>query len=456
MKSLALLCGALLLVLVSAQFDSRAYWSNCPFYIESQGQCGSCYAFSSTEVISDRVCITTGSIPNAQVDSMGQISPEYVLDCNGANGGAPCNGGYPSNVMNFYAQCSNGACAIPTADGVSSSPSQSSMWGGCYPYDAGSCQEGGGGSCPNWQCAAQCQDGTTPWTFSGSLVAASVSPGPSYYQAEIQTNGPIVGTMAVCQSFMTFYQQNSGPAVYPGPCSQQSADYVGGHAVKIVGWETINGVSAWIVANSWSTGWGDNGYFYLQVGADTCGIESAGATTMLVNGQTGASGTAVGSAATAEFAAQSARLPAPGRATTVSGTAQWVQPFVQHYIDHVNRNSTTVHTLHSIATIQSQVVTGVYVTMSLTTQDTTGTLYDHSAGVIQDPTMTLHTSKSIVVPISPATPSSTVIGLAVGLGGGLLVIMLAAFVYWCVRRQRQSVTSGDGVLARRLLTDSEA
>jgi hypothetical protein len=45
-----------------------------------------------------------------------------------------------------------------------------------------------------------------------------------------------VGTMSICQSFMTFYQGVSGPAVYQGQCSPSSSDYLGGHAVKIVGY----------------------------------------------------------------------------------------------------------------------------------------------------------------------------------------------------------------------------
>ena len=62
----------------------------------------------------------------------------------------------------------------------------------------------------------------------------------------------------------------------------------------------------------------------------------------------------------------------------------------------------------------------------------------------------------VVVPITPTSPA-TVIGLSVGLGGGLFVIILAMFVYWCVRRSRDAAASGDNTLVRRLVgADSEA
>jgi hypothetical protein len=49
--------------------------------------------------------------------------------------------------------------------------------------------------CPTWQCPSpvSCQDGTNVWTFSGGLVAGSVNPGVSAYEAELTQNGPIVG-----------------------------------------------------------------------------------------------------------------------------------------------------------------------------------------------------------------------------------------------------------------------
>jgi C1A family cysteine protease len=45
------------------------------------------------------------------------------------------------------------------------------------------------------------------------------------------------------------------------------------HAVAIVGYGIENGVKYWIVCNSWSSNWGEDGYFRIQRGVNKCGIE---------------------------------------------------------------------------------------------------------------------------------------------------------------------------------------
>jgi cathepsin B len=51
---------------------------------------------------------------------------------------------------------------------------------------------------------------------------------------------------------------------------------LGGHAVKAVGWgvESSTNTPYWIIANSWSTTWGEQGYFRILRGTDECGIEA--------------------------------------------------------------------------------------------------------------------------------------------------------------------------------------
>ena len=49
--------------------------------------------------------------------------------------------------------------------------------------------------------------------------------------------------------------------------------YLGGHAVKMVGWGTENGVDYWKIANSWNPYWGEKGFFRIVRGTNECGIE---------------------------------------------------------------------------------------------------------------------------------------------------------------------------------------
>jgi len=47
----------------------------------------------------------------------------------------------------------------------------------------------------------------------------------------------------------------------------------GGHAVKILGWGSIDGMDYWLCGNSWGTTWGEDGYFKIKMG--DCGIDES-------------------------------------------------------------------------------------------------------------------------------------------------------------------------------------
>jgi C1A family cysteine protease len=59
-----------------------------------------------------------------------------------------------------------------------------------------------------------------------------------------------------------------------------SGDYIGGHAVRVIGWgeqqqQENDGVAKyWLVANSWNATWGDGGFFKIARGSDECNFES--------------------------------------------------------------------------------------------------------------------------------------------------------------------------------------
>lgn len=53
-----------------------------------------------------------------------------------------------------------------------------------------------------------------------------------------------------------------------------TGEALGGHAVRMLGWGVENGTPYWLIANSWNTDWGNNGFFKIQRGNDECGVES--------------------------------------------------------------------------------------------------------------------------------------------------------------------------------------
>ena len=63
----------------------------------------------------------------------------------------------------------------------------------------------------------------------------------------------------------------SFPGVYVPP---RRAWIVGGHAVRVVGYGIENGLKYWHVANSWSTMWGEKGFFKILRGVNVLMFEN--------------------------------------------------------------------------------------------------------------------------------------------------------------------------------------
>jgi C1A family cysteine protease len=79
------------------------------------------------------------------------------------------------------------------------------------------------------------------------------------------TNMPVLMAMKVYTSFESQEVASSGIVPMPQPNEQ----LLGGHAVLIVGYDETK---QWlIVRNSWGSGWGDKGYFYLPYSYVTSG-----------------------------------------------------------------------------------------------------------------------------------------------------------------------------------------
>jgi len=81
----------------------------------------------------------------------------------------------------------------------------------------------------------------------------------------MMTNGPIETAFDVYEDFFSY---TSGVYV------QNSTQFVGGHAIKVLGWgfDTEVNLNYWLAQNSWGNTWGMSGYFWIGYGQ--CGFDS--------------------------------------------------------------------------------------------------------------------------------------------------------------------------------------
>jgi cathepsin L len=194
--------------------------------IKNQGQCGSCWSFS-----------TTGSLEGAHAQATGNLvslSEQNLMDCSTSYGNAGCDGGLMDQAFQYI--IANG--------GIDTEAS--------YPYEAA--------------------DGTCRYTSANSGATmksyTDVTPGSETSLAVAVTKQPV--SVAIDASHASFQLYSSG--IYHDIfCSSTKLD----HGVLAVGFgvDTTSKRNYWIVKNSWGTDWGMEGYIYMSKDRDNnCGI----------------------------------------------------------------------------------------------------------------------------------------------------------------------------------------
>ena len=190
--------------------------------IKDQGQCGSCWAFSTVQAVESAVALKTGVLYN--------LSEQQLVDCDDMDFG--CSGGWMDNAFNWINQ-NNGLCS-----------------GDDYPYVSGN-------SGMSNKCLTTCS--LKPNTKVMSHVDIPINSDLSLMQ--VLSQQPVSVALEADQSGFQFY--SSG--VFTGDCGT-TLD----HGVGLVGYgvNRTNNLSYYILRNSWGTSWGDNGYMYLGRGND--------------------------------------------------------------------------------------------------------------------------------------------------------------------------------------------
>lgn len=255
--------------IIPESFDVRENWPSCSSVtgrVRDQSNCGSCWAFGSTEAFNDRYCIATG-------DADTIFSPDDTnACCNGIHCmfSMGCNGGQPAGAWDWF-----------TKTGVSTGKDNADTGNGdsCKPYSFPSCAHHveppeGLDSCedlPTYKtptCTSSCYEENYDTTYSKDKHFASSSysvRGEENMKLEMMEKGTLSVALSVYEDF----------EAYTGGVYQHvSGKYLGGHAIKMIGWGVEDGTPYWLCVNSWNDTWGDNGLFKILRGSDECGIES--------------------------------------------------------------------------------------------------------------------------------------------------------------------------------------
>lgn len=199
--------------------------------VRNQKNCGSCWAFSSSDAISAAWAIKTNTAPLL-------LSPQYLVDCCAHVAGDPifqrnfgCHGGNPQIAYRWMKENPH-------------------VLEKNYPYRAS-----------GWFCSNK-----APKTQVKTIGAGfSFADNPAKLMEELK-KGPVV--VFLNSSSQTFRHYSSG--IITRDCSP-SLD----HLVVLVGYGSEKGIDYWIIKNSWDTTWGEKGFGRIQRGKNLCGIEAS-------------------------------------------------------------------------------------------------------------------------------------------------------------------------------------
>ncbi|KAG6424937.1 hypothetical protein SASPL_115360 [Salvia splendens] len=194
--------------------------------IKDQGQCGSCWAFSTIGAVEGVNQIVTGDL--------NVLSEQELVDCD-TSSNQGCNGGYMDDAFAFIVK--NGGIDTEID----------------YPYSG--------------------VDGTCDINRKNARVVSidSYEDVPENDEKALKkavANQPIA--VAIEAGGRAFQLYESG--VFTGHCGTELD-----HGVVAVGYGTEKGKDYWIVRNSWGTSWGEEGYIKVErnvanVSTGKCGI----------------------------------------------------------------------------------------------------------------------------------------------------------------------------------------
>lgn len=204
--------------------------------VKDQGHCGSCWAFSTISTLESHIALQTGYLFT--------FSPQELVSCTpnpdhcGGNGG--CSGS--TTEIGYEYVMNHGGIVLEDY----------------YGYDSG--RTGRDGVCG-------IQNKTSNSTIVGGIASIknyTVLPSNNYtvLMNTIAKYGPVSVSVAA----NTWIGYESGILKYDDTPNNDTNKFTVNHAVNLVGYGTDRetGMDYWLVRNSWSPMWGENGYIRLE------------------------------------------------------------------------------------------------------------------------------------------------------------------------------------------------
>ncbi|XP_003705787.1 C1 family peptidase 26-29-p [Megachile rotundata] len=213
---------------VPDSLDWRLYGAVTP--VKDQSVCGSCWSFG-----------TTGAVEGAYYMKYGKLvrlSQQALIDCSWGFGNNGCDGG--EDFRSYQWIMKHGG--LPAED----------EYGGYLGQD---------GYC-------HANNVTKVAKITGFV---NVTPGdPNALKVAIAKHGPISVAIDAAHKTFSFYSHG---VYYDESCgnTEESLD----HAVLAVGYGKLNGKDYWLVKNSWSNYWGNDGYILMSQEKNNCGVLTA-------------------------------------------------------------------------------------------------------------------------------------------------------------------------------------
>uniref|UniRef100_A0A3Q3JZT6 Peptidase C1A papain C-terminal domain-containing protein n=1 Tax=Monopterus albus TaxID=43700 RepID=A0A3Q3JZT6_MONAL len=202
-------------VKVPDSFDWRLYGAVTP--VKDQAICGSCWSFATTGAVEGALFLKTGSL---QV-----LSQQMLVDCSWGFGNNGCDGGEEWRAYEW----------IMKHGGIATTETYGAYMG---------------------MLIAQIQSYTN--VTSGNAEALKLA---------LYKNGPVAVSIDASHRSFVFYSHG---IYYEPACGNTINDL--DHAVLAVGYGTLNGEPYWLIKNSWSTYWGNDGYILMSMKDNNCGV----------------------------------------------------------------------------------------------------------------------------------------------------------------------------------------